>query len=382
MEGDAMPVVDLAARRVSPVVEVDTSTAYELLLSLCLFNRAAECMTFDVGCAWFERVRAAAPPDLLAAVARFDYGTGTLWEHFLGLVYESPPPTSIETFLAHLATLPPLDVRLYLLGYYLPAIRREINPDLILRAARDDADAQDQFLAAAADPPGWRATLRHFFALGLEETHRLVVDTLREWREVVFRAHETDLAAALDRDATAKRHLSQGVPPDRLIELVAPDVRCEREAHSRRIILIPTVIFRPWVLLSEHGDARLLCYPAGADAVDGAAPPSASALVRLYQALADEHRLRMVRLLASRGCTLQEMADELAIGKSLAHHHLAILRAASVVRLRVGADKRYDLHPDLLALVAEALARYIAVPRSPGDTRTLIRKDREDADAR
>lgn len=355
-----MRVRDVAARGRPVAVKVEASLAVELLMSLYVFTGDEPCETYEVGCDWFDRVRATAPDDLIADVELFTARFGTVWVHLLGFALESAAPRDVPAFLAHLAETDPLELHLHLLGYYLPAAHQHIAPDVILRAARGDAEARRAYLDA-------RASYDHDDHCGdaygrlLErdpaETKELLLTILPRWDEAVVRA-QGDPRPALERDAAAKRRLARRLSPERLIDVATSGVQYTPEPGIRRVLLIPSLIARPWVLIDEHRDAKIFCYAAAESPVAEGAP-SAEQLVRLYKALADERRLQILQLLSARNLTLQEIADHLGIGKSLAHHHLMALRTAGLTRTRVGEDKRYDLRPDAISTVGTLLAAYI-----------------------
>src|SRR5438874_5975299 len=146
-----MRVIDLAGRSPAVTVEVDAAPAYELLMSLVTFSHQAESDSLDVGPAWFERIRATASPDLLAAIARFALHGGTAWCHLLGLAYESAPPKDVATFLAHLDATEPVELRLHMLGYYIHDDHSDISPEVMLQAARGDVAAQQEVSAHLCD---------------------------------------------------------------------------------------------------------------------------------------------------------------------------------------------------------------------------------------
>lgn len=356
-----MRVANLAYRGEPAIVtvEVDTSPAYELLMSLATFSRREVADTFEVGPAWFERTAAAASPTLLADIERFGVHTGKMWCHFLGLAYEAEA-RDVATFLAHLETTGPLEIRLHMMGYYLEAVHlhRDVPPELIRAAARGDAAAQQQYLDAACDDES-RPITAGLLALTPEENKRQALDVLRRWYDEVFRHQEPEVVPVLAHDAAAKRELIGTMPAERLIDLATNGIRYSAEPGIRRVILIPSVAYRPWVLISEHRDARILCYPVADESFAAEGTASPARLVRLYKALADERRLEALKKLAAESCTLQEMADYLGIGKSLMHHHLATLRAAGLVRVGVGPDKRYELRTDVLDDVSDLLGAYL-----------------------
>jgi DNA-binding transcriptional ArsR family regulator len=359
-EGKPMRVIDLAGRSPAVTVEVDAAPAYELLMSLVTFSHQAESEGLDVGPAWFERIRATASPDLLSAIARFALHGGTAWCHLLGLAYESAPPKDVATFLARLDATEPVELRLHMLGYYIHDDHSAISPDVMRQAARGDVAAQQEVSASAhlcdaAD----QETLQHLFSLTPEETKRHVLEMLRAWHSEVFRDQEPTLMPILARDAAAKRRLIGTMPVERLVDLATNGVQYTPEAGIRRVILIPQVTFRPWVLISGHRDARIFCYAVADESLAADTEPASARLVRLYKALADERRLQILKKLATESCTLQEMADSLGVGKSLMHHHVTSLRAAGLVRCRMGADKRYELRHDALADMPGLLDLYL-----------------------
>jgi DNA-binding transcriptional ArsR family regulator len=96
--------------------------------------------------------------------------------------------------------------------------------------------------------------------------------------------------------------------------------------------------------MCEHRNTKIFCYPISVDREDVAADDPRE-LVRVYKALADESRLRLLKRLRSGPITLAEAAQEVGLAKSTAHHHLAILRQAGFVVIRED-DDLYSLRPD------------------------------------
>jgi len=100
------------------------------------------------------------------------------------------------------------------------------------------------------------------------------------------------------------------------------------EQKTRRIVLAPSYFGRPYNSLIKVGEITLVCYPIADSALGAggrAAPPVAT--LRLYRALGDESRLRILRLLAERDRYLTELATELDLSKPTVSHHLAQLRS-------------------------------------------------------
>ncbi len=102
-----------------------------------------------------------------------------------------------------------------------------------------------------------------------------------------------------------------------------------------------------------------MCYPVSDRtlASDPDAPPGW--LVKLHKALGDEKRLKILRRLAGGDATLVELSTELDTAKSTLHHHMMLLRAAGLIRVHVGDDKRYSLRDETLPEAATYLNHYI-----------------------
>jgi DNA-binding transcriptional ArsR family regulator len=89
-----------------------------------------------------------------------------------------------------------------------------------------------------------------------------------------------------------------------------------------------------------------------------AADTGLSEATELLRALANPHRLAMVRALATGNHCVHELVDELGISQPLASQHLRILRAAGLVRPeRRGREIAYSLSDDHVAhIVNDAVA--------------------------
>jgi DNA-binding transcriptional ArsR family regulator len=197
------------------------------------------------------------------------------------------------------------------------------------------------------------------YRLGAEEFHRLIVVALRGWHRDVFGPEEARATVIMARDAEAKRRLRRSTPDDKLIELATNGLIYVPEAWVRRVILTPHLAMRPWNVTCAFDDTYVLCYPVADESlgVDRSAPPAH--LVRLHKALADDKRLRILKLLATADRTLQEVADAVGLAKSTAHHHTVILRSAGLIRTSTEMDNRYSLRRDSVAEAGTALAQFV-----------------------
>ena len=187
---------------------------------------------------------------------------------------------------------------------------------------------------------------------------------LRAWQERfaeiephVARMHERDI---LDRQAALAR-----LPLVDFVEQVTNGLRWTPAATVRTVYLTPSYFARPYNYTFQGEGWHLFAYPLAETALDGdpgAVPPST---VRLFRALGDDGRLRILRHLADGDLYLTEIADRMSLSKPTAKHHLAQLRAAGLVTvISTGGLTYYSLRRDRVAEVGLDLTRYLGATPS------------------
>jgi len=359
-----VPVRDLTGREQAYRVNVEVGLAYEFLITLTAFGLPSEHETYEVGSDWFETVRKRASKPLLQALDGIGNEAGKVWVNLVGLATTSPATRDVPSFLRRVEALEPLELRLYLLGFHVPHYQQSISRDVLYRAAEGDPVARDHLLEDRSYFGGHaEATLGPLLRLTPEQTRAVAMDGMHRWYEEVFRSREEELEPVLLRDAEAKRTLLATMPPDQVIE-AASGVQFVAHPWIRQVYLIPQLTTRPWVWLAEHDDARLYCYPVADESLGAGKSEPPGRLVRLHKALGDEKRLRMLRELATSSATLQELADRFGLPKSTAHHHLAILRSAGLIRVSSDEDHRYSVRRDVIPEMSSLLTAYLG-PEEP-----------------
>ena len=356
-EGEVMSLQGSTPGGRAPKVEIAVGLAFECLLTLNVFHDPKG-YAYEVGNEWLEMVRQRATSALLTTIEAFP-ANWNLWHALLGLAYDSTPPRDVPSFLESLEAIDPLELRLHLLGYYQRSIRRIIPRDIIFRAAQGDSAAQDQYLHI---PPSvgddQRAYARHLFTTDPEATKTTLLTLLHQWYDRVFCPLEQQVLPILERDAEAKRALQATLTPEHLIETATNGLAYLPESGIRTVVLTPSFVMRPWNEHIDYQDLILFCYPVADESLEQERQVPIMRLVRLYQALADERRLRLLKMLATRSYSLQELADAFGIAKTTMHYHLATLRTAGLV-LAQPNGKLYSLRREKLAEVSELLDAYL-----------------------
>ena len=91
-------------------------------------------------------------------------------------------------------------------------------------------------------------------------------------------------------------------------------------------------------------------------------------LLAMFKALADESRLKIIGLLATRERSVEELATALGLKASTVSHHLAALRDAGLASMRAeGTTHLYRFQPERLRELNRRLApEKLAIPDSEG----------------
>lgn len=347
-------IVDVTRPGRGLVIEVDPSEASELLLSIATLNALEDLETLELGADRITELRAATPPELLAeAEALLPSKTASL---LLGLVYLTPKPRTASAFLDLVERTDPIELRLHALGYHMRG-HHVADGETIRRAAEGDAAARGELFDAFSEYTDKCFELERILNADAEENKTALLELLAGWNEHVLPKIAPDFVSLAERDADAKRDLIRGVPPEQVVERVAPGIQWTPGPDVDRVVLFPSYSARPWVYMSEYKRVKIFCPPITTDRTPAPAGGPAD-LVRIYKALGDESRLKLLKRLQAGPMSLGEATQEVGLAKSTTHHHLAILRQAGFVLIQEG-DDTYRLRPDMRPEPGALLAQYL-----------------------
>jgi DNA-binding transcriptional ArsR family regulator len=345
-------------------VEIDVAEAAEVLMSIYAVADREAHDTFDLGAEWMQALLDSIPADLLAEIEAPELGSPKLVARLLGIVYETPRPRTFAAFLEQLERTGPIELRLHLLGHF-DTSSRHVATGIAERAAHGDEEAIEAFLEALSEWTDKHQAARRVLELDGDELKSRLLTVLPRWYEAVFAPHAEEWRVAAERDAEAKRALAVRHSPEQLVELATRGYQYSPPPTIQTIVFFPSWFMRPWVVLGEHRSTKIFCYPIAAAPEEGTSPAE---LARVFKALGDEGRLKLLRRLADGPVKLSEAAGELGVTKSTAHHHLAILRQAGFVTIRDEDENVYSLRRDLLPQTGELLTAYLGSSRSSATT--------------
>ena len=82
---------------------------------------------------------------------------------------------------------------------------------------------------------------------------------------------------------------------------------------------------------------------------------------RVFKAMSDENRLKILELLHERDCNASELLDEMDFGQSTLSHHMKILLNAGVVQARKnGKWTYYTLHKEAYEQMIDWMKHYVS----------------------
>ena len=287
-----MRVVNLSQRPEPIVLEVVQSSAVELLMSILamgdLEGTTKDVNTYDVGKERLEELRGKASDGLLDDIEELFGGPGSLGvtcgklcAYLVGSVLDSGPEYDVDTFIRDLERSEPVDVLLALVGYHSRA-HQTVSSEVVRRAVEGDADAQAEFVGDARAKWGESddlvLALEHVLKQPPDVVQRGLVDVLRRWDKEVFSHFRDEALPVMERDCKAKLKMAEDLTLERTIELATNGIQFVAEPWIRRVVLAPTYILRPWVLVTEYRDVSIYVFPVSDDSVgvDESVPPPAA----------------------------------------------------------------------------------------------------------
>jgi DNA-binding transcriptional ArsR family regulator len=342
--------------------EIFVSIAHELACHVMAV--AGRMKNLEVGDKWLSRARAAMSPELRNALAGQDLDDHSHgpWYGLLQMTYAHRWVT-VDDLLGGLGSMPERDLILEIAGLgELPGAREQLD-DLILRTAAGDKAAARE-LAKRGQALGHHAApkVAKWLPRTAPRLRESLIDATTLWRRDLFGPDEDRLASILERDARAKGELARRLSPAELLEEATNGFVWSDQPGLDTIALVPTWVMRPWTVDGPIGSTAVISYPVADESLGGNGDTVTARAVKLARVLSDESRVRAIQLLAAEPLSLMELAAKLNLRKSTIHHHLAELRAAGLLRVRMGT-KRYSLRPEALYRFGTLLGDLAKPPR-------------------
>ena len=313
-------------------VDFDVRTAYDFLISMIWHGSDYDRLPEDER--WLAAARAALGEDERADIEAV-FGKSGLGYGLLGRVLFRPEVRDAADLVALVDRLPARDYARALLDD--PALEPDVI-DLVLRALDGDRASLKMLPRRLPDEIALSAMS---FLRDPEAAMGRLRRGLHAWLPH-FQEVEARVLAILERDVELRAADRTALAPGDLIEKVTGGLRLVPDPRVDRIVLAPSYFGRPFNELESGRGWRLFCYPVADESLptaDHLAPPAQ--MLRLFRALGDASRLRILRLLVAKDLYLTEIAVALELSKPTVKHHLAQLRAAGLVTVVEEANLTY-----------------------------------------
>lgn len=342
-------------------IEIEGNVTYEIMLAVWSAFSPKETNTAqDLGPDWQVRVRELTSEELTEEIVMLGGPWSSNWLGLSSLMLSAPHPHDPVRVLAWLASVDDARLRRWLIGYH----AHVDDQGLVELAAEGDEEAITTLLGAYAEEKPELADHLKWLA----ETDGLALryaETLTRFRDEVFAEFEDDFAGAIGRAAAARRAAPPRASAKEVVEEVTSGIDFEIPLGVTRVVLIPSVITRPLSLIDGHRGDLVVYYGIADEYIDTDPEAPPSWLVRLYKALSDDKRLRILRRLGEGPTSLDELTEMLGLTKSTVHHHIGLLRGAGLVRVRVppdeakGKHREYTLRQQVLGDASAFLDSYL-----------------------
>ena len=321
-------------------VRTGSGTGMELLVAAAAVADADWRRVFTHGPAAYADVRRH-DPGLVADARRLGrFG----WINLAGPLAETRSAWTRARLVEQVSAMPPDELRWTLVGGRRRQLRSRVG-DEVLRAALS----------------GDRASLRAL-RTGLDDSLLRVTPWLLrssddEARTTCLRVLEG--LPALDvraPAATATARALAEIGADRLLHRVAPGIHYDPDVLTR-VVLVTSRRTTPILVAVDEVDQTVILHPPLGE---GVASDPAVQLREIGRALGDDTRIRLLQQLRVADRTLADLCAALDAPRTTLLHHLALLRSAGLVELRVRSGAQPNVYSlaaggfDALAVAARA----------------------------
>ena len=346
-----------------PALIWDIGTGYDLFASLYVLHNPSE---FALRAAWAAGVRSR-----LGQEAReFLQNIVSYLSAPLEWVYGLPKPKDSLTVVRELEKLDDEDVltTLFLAGDC-SDVTSEVYRRILNTGSWNEEDMRELMACAEKHQTCYQAN-RESIAVFLDwctkrqEFGKRYKQVIAEYYESFFREEERRITPDIERAYASAREMAQKLPTASLFEELTRGLSGESYLKHKSVVLVPSFWAAPRVFCGMIGpDESILVFgarPNDASLVPG--QPVPDDLYIALQALGDQTRLRILRLLSDRPLTQTEIAKKLRLRTPTIGHHMKGLRIAGLITISQcdGDQTRYATRFSRVADTCEALREFLS----------------------
>lgn len=350
LRGDEVEVLSVTSRkRESYQVQLTYSVLWECVLGIAAITNTPIIPTLEKTEDYWEEIKESLPIELLVELD-FVKSKNT-WKALLQLLHKRDFADLTE-FTTYVQQLPIQELTFDCL----PFIGTNYQ-DLRRSASLGQESAMKEMKKLANDHSFFPHYIEFICHVNGKRLKEHLINVMTGWYKAVIKENSEKLHSILQSDYEIKRKMAEKMSSEELVEWATGGIVYLPEPSVHHVLLIPQYIYRPWNIEADLEGTKVFYYPIANESIttnDRYTPNNF--LILKHKALGDEIRLRIVKLLYDRDRTLQDITEEINIGKSTIHHHLKILRAAKLVEI---LDAKYSLKRKAMDMLSKELDLYL-----------------------
>lgn len=346
-----MNILNIAGKkRESYTVEIECSVLWECALGIAAITNSPLFDTLEKK-EDFESLRKLVPNELINELNYVE--ENNTWKSLLQLLHAFEINSNdVVGFVEYINLLSEEDLRYNCLPY----LGKELQ-DRRRLAAKRQRESIDFMKQESKENKYFPPYIEFISQINIDELKNHLIHVITLWYEAVIHPEVDQLLTILNRDVEDKKNVKGKLTSEEFVSWATDGSEYKPEPSVHRVLLIPQITYRPWTVMSDIEGTKVFYYPVPNENIhptDQYLPNHL--LIQKHKALGDEVRLRIIKLLSERDCTLNELTEQLNSGKSTVHHHLKILRAATLVEIKAS---KYCLKKQSLNSLSKEFELYL-----------------------
>ncbi|WP_404456884.1 ArsR family transcriptional regulator (plasmid) [Virgibacillus necropolis] len=330
-------------------VEVKCSLLWESALGIAAITNHSLVETLDLSKQNRESIKKSLSKDM---TEQLEYAqTHNTWKTLLQILHQEDFK-NLSSFIAYVRKLSPEELKSIAIPYL--GKDKNIQRNGLVQGSKEALSELQNFTKANPFLPSY---LEFISKTNTEELKNHLIEVMSGWYKAVVEPEKEKLQSILSRDKNSKEKMIEKLEPEQFVEWATDGISYPPEPSVFKVILIPHYIYRPWNVQADLEGVKVFYYAVANESIsiDSKYVPN-KMLVQRYKALGDENRLKILKMIKEKSLSLQELTDELKMGKTTVHHHLKILKAA---RLVLPNSNKYSINEEALTLLPKELKLFL-----------------------
>lgn len=350
IRGDFVEIIHATSRkRETYDVQIAYSTLWECALGIAAVTNSQLINTMEKPAAYWEELKGTLSTNLLN---HLDYvEKNNTWKALLQLLHQIEG-NNVKEFCSGVRLLESHELKFICLPFIGDTFQH-----LREGAAFGEEEAILELKKITNENSFFPRYIEFISKIDANELKSHLIEVMSGWYESVIVPNLEKIEQILQTDYKSKNQMKEKMTPEELVQWATGGVNYLPEPSVHRVLLIPQYIYRPWNIEADLEDTKVFYYPVANSSLspNDKYMPS-NFLVQKHKALGDEVRLRIIKLLSENDRSLQNLTEQLNMGKTTIHHHLKILRSSKIVEM---SGMKYSLRANALGLLFKELDQYI-----------------------